>query len=268
MHSQTLKSTANGQIYMTDIGDKLFNYFDRSFQQLAGGFDSKERHYPVLLEEQFLKKIDFFSSFPHQALVVKRYSKNPKTENPIAGFLPRAVCYHYFASLAFQKNLKKSEDVITTKGCCFRHEQSNDIYRLKTFTMREVIFRGSPEYIESLRQFFSQKIIEFAIKIGLRLTKIQAQDPFFLPLAGGKYAMQKLRPLKHEFCFQATTGLVALSSSNNHLNFFTSKLLKGGGQNKVHSGCIAFGLERWVVAFIEQHGEEENNWPAWLRKNL
>ncbi len=33
----------------------------------------------------------------------------------------------------------------------------------------------------------------------------------------------------------------------------------------MHSVCIAFGLERWVHAFLAQHGEHPEDWPDIMR---
>lgn len=27
------------------------------------------------------------------------------------------------------------------------------------------------------------------------------------------------------------------------------------------TGCVGFGLERWVIAFVSQYGVDPNNWP-------
>jgi hypothetical protein len=33
----------------------------------------------------------------------------------------------------------------------------------------------------------------------------------------------------------------------------------------MHSVCVAFGLERWVHAFLQQHGADVRRWPEIMR---
>ena len=34
----------------------------------------------------------------------------------------------------------------------------------------------------------------------------------------------------------------------------------------MHSVCVAFGLERWVYAFLAQHGDDPARWPEPVRE--
>ena len=36
--------------------------------------------------------------------------------------------------------------------------------------------------------------------------------------------------------------------------------------DEVVTGCVGFGLERWVIAFLSQFGAEPDNWPQSIKK--
>jgi hypothetical protein len=84
--------------------------------------------------------------------------------------------------------------------------------------------------------------------------------------------MQQMLPLKYELRLSVDPDgrSVAAASFNNHEQHFGkafSILLPSGGY--AHSGCVAFGWERWVIAFVNQHGPDEESWPDVVRsKNV
>jgi hypothetical protein len=79
-------------------------------------------------------------------------------------------------------------------------------------------------------------------------------------------------PLKYELRLRVAPDgrSVAAASFNNHEQHFGrafSIMLPSG--EFAHSGCIAFGWERWVIAFVNQHGPDEESWPDVVRsKNV
>ena len=60
---------------------------------------------------------------------------------------------------------------------------------------------------------------------------------------------------------------LAVGSFNYHSDFFGKAFnctVAGGGP--MHSVCIAFGLERWVYAFLARHGDDPARWPDVVRQ--
>jgi hypothetical protein len=46
-----------------------------------------------------------------------------------------------------------------------------------------------------------------------------------------------------------------VASFNRHETFFSSRFgFEMTGGRAAHSGCVAFGLERWVLAWLARHG--------------
>jgi hypothetical protein len=80
--------------------------------------------------------------------------------------------------------------------------------------------------------------------------------------------MQRMLPLKYELRLRVDSDgrSVAAASFNNHEQHFgrafSMRLASG---EYAHSGCVAFGWERWVIAFVNQHGAVEENWPDAVR---
>ena len=79
--------------------------------------------------------------------------------------------------------------------------------------------------------------------------------------------MQQLQPLKYELRLGSAEGrTVATASFNRQQDHFGKAFsihLPNG--DAAHSGCVAFGWERWVIAFVAQHGLDEENWPLSVR---
>jgi seryl-tRNA synthetase len=62
-------------------------------------------------------------------------------------------------------------------------------------------------------------------------------------------------------------GRSAVSSHNYHSDFFGRAFnIDVEGAGPMHSVCVGFGYERWVHAFIQQHGGEPGKWPDAVRR--
>ena len=80
--------------------------------------------------------------------------------------------------------------------------------------------------------------------------------------------MQQAGALKHELqlAVDATGRSIAAASFNHHHDFFGTRFdIRLADGTPAHSGCIAFGLERWVLAILAQHGTDEREWPTATR---
>lgn len=60
---------------------------------------------------------------------------------------------------------------------------------------------------------------------------------------------------------------IAVGSFNLHGMAFTSAFnIRVRNCKNAVTGCVGFGIERWVLAFLCQYGKEEKNWPECVRK--
>jgi hypothetical protein len=94
--------------------------------------------------------------------------------------------------------------------------------------------------------------------MGLSFGWTAATDPFSHPPNNPKWLAQKLEPVKTEMIH---AGRLAIGSINFHRNFFGDTFAIGCGGEPAFSGCVAFGLERWIRAVLEVHGPDARSWP-------
>src|ERR1019366_53894 len=92
---------------------------------------------------------------------------------------------------------------------------------------------------------FKARISGFLDEVGIPHHVEIATDPFFDP-NGARSKMQKLFPTKEEFLYD---GKLAIASVNFHRNFFGERCrIRLPDGSPAFTGCVAFGLERWVCA--------------------
>jgi hypothetical protein len=101
-------------------------------------------------------------------------------------------------------------------------------------------------------------ITEFLAEIGLPIELKPATDPFFNPSKNPQYIMQKLDPVKNEMIFD---GSLAIGSYNLHHNHFGTAFGITRNGDDAYSGCVAFGIERWIFAIASTFGTEPEKWP-------
>ncbi|HXJ10246.1 MAG TPA: hypothetical protein VNH12_12095, partial [Burkholderiales bacterium] len=99
-------------------------------------------------------------------------------------------------------------------------------------------------------------------------------DPFFPTVHTNKAYWQMRADLKFELRLgvEADEGVprtLACGSFNLHENFFgkTFDITTVEGE-PAFTGCVAWGLERWVLAAFTQHGYEPARWPASIRAEI
>jgi hypothetical protein len=71
--------------------------------------------------------------------------------------------------------------------------------------------------------------------------------------------MQKLDPVKTEMVFE---NRLAIGSVNFHRNYFGEAFDIQCGGEAAFSGCVAFGVERWIAAWLSTFGPQSGDWPA------
>lgn len=155
--------------------------------------------------------------------------------------LPSAACYGCFLHLTGTS--ADTPVLITTIAQCFRNEDHHDgLRRLWGFTMREIVCIGSAEAVRTHLDRHQERILAFGQALGLALDRQPATDPFF-EKDGARSVMQLLAPVKEEYLH---TDGTAVASTNNHRNFFGERRAIGHAGRPAFTGCVAFGLERWV----------------------
>ena len=86
---------------------------------------------------------------------------------------------------------------------------------------------------------------------------------FFAPTARGQAALQRIKGLKHELEFRfPDMRPLAIASFNDHEVFFGEAFgISLADGTPAWSGCVAFGIERWLLAILCTHGVDPKDWP-------
>ena len=130
--------------------------------------------------------------------------------------------------------------------------------------MREIVFVGKADDAQLFLERASSRAIALARALGLHPTVVAATDPFFAPTARGKQLLQQLQELKREMLLPLGTGArIAASSFNLHGVFFGEAFdIRLPAGTPATTACVAFGLERWLLAFLVRHGLDAAAWPS------
>ena len=234
-------------------GDLLWlrRRLDSHFRRWGEALGAGEQSVPACLPVEAMKKCGYFESFPHLATLANT------VQGAKQALLSPAACYHFYLQL---ENCELSERVLrTATATCFRNEQQYEPLRRQwSFSMREIVCIGEADEVQAFLDTMRARVTEWCSAIELPMEWCHATDPFFNPAGNPKYMMQRLAPLKTEMVYD---GDLALGSVNFHQDFFGETYgIKCNGR-PAFSGCVAFGLERWLYAFVARFGPDRKSWP-------
>jgi seryl-tRNA synthetase len=260
---------ASGQASLSGPLLRLAGHADAAFLQLAAVWGAEAERHPATLPASVLRKTGYLRSFPHQATfavgldpgVLGEFAVDPDQDpraflGAATEILTPAACYHLYP--AHEGEALAEPLYLTTVNTCYRRETVYvPLRRQWSFTMREIVCLGSAgetaQFVEKTTQAVSL-LLEMA---GLNVKWEHATDPFFQPEQNPAFLLQKLSPVKHE----AIYGDLAISSSNLHHEHFGEAFGITRAGEDARSACVAFGLERWLFAILDTHGEDPRSWP-------
>lgn len=270
----------NGQSALSGDLLDLYRMFDNLFLQWASEFNAKEYLFPTFITASELNKLNYFHSFPQLVTFpitldmeeenLKSFSKNKPIDeegninltkpSPIRDVMTPAACYHFY--IHFNGEVLEKPLYLTTKNTCFRRETHYlPLQKQWSFSLREIVCIGSMDEVKEFLAQNQEKIANFFKKIQLDIEWENATDPFFDPSQNPKYLLQKLAPVKTEMVFQNS---LAIGSINFHRNYFGETFNISREGKEAFSGCVGFGIERWIYAFLTQFGSKKENWPNLL----
>jgi seryl-tRNA synthetase len=260
-------------------------------------FGAVPEAYPALIPSEVLGRCGYFASFPHAVSLVSHLvedydlieefrlanAASPRLTVPRPEALPTpeacltpAVCYHTYQSLEGRR-LESAGHAVTSMGRCFRYESKNitGLDRLWDFSMREIIFLGTESWVAARREQAIQAVAEQVAQWDLDCVIETANDPFFPTVHTNKAYWQVRSDLKFEVrlgvepAADGAPRTIACGSFNLHENFFgkTFNITTADGQ-PAFTGCVGWGLERWVLACFTQHGYDPARWPESIRGEI
>lgn len=271
-----------GRVYFHGVVYDLFEAFSKLFLELAEQFDAKVHNYPSFISVEELDRCKYVDSFAqyltyathlqediesirtflqkrsHESLQKPGYAMNP------------AMCLHCYSEYADSEI--GGDMALTTVGRCFRYESNNlhSFERLWEFTLREIVFIGTPEYVFQRRNEAMEATIALVEQLGLAGQIETTSDPFFLDAktlkkfqihSEAKYELRMDLPYKN--------GSLAVASFNVHRDHFGRSFgMSQPDLSYAHSSCVGYGIERWVLAFLAQYGLDSAGWPERIKKLL
>lgn len=224
---------------------------------------------PAALPLEVLERAGYFASFPHWLTMASHLSDDERTleriassptpardaasaSAPATAALPPAVCYHIYAALS--GTVLAGPRLITAQGFCWRHEGDRHaaLERGWAFTMREVVCIGSETECIRFRDRGIEAARTLAAELGLAGDFVPAEDPFFAPTSRGRALLQRIKGLKQELRLSiGDDDTVAAASFNLHERFFGEAFgIRLADGSPAFSACVAFGLERWLLASL------------------
>ncbi len=257
-------------------------------------FDATEESYPSLISTETLARCGYLSNFAHTLNFVTHLAEdyegierfrqeNLKAAKPTAPVcamvepslcLKPAICYHCYPALE-GATIASPGRSLTCTGRVFRYESRNasGLERLWEFGCRDIVWIGSADWVAEQRQRIVEWTLGMVDRWGLDGTIETANDPFFPTAHAAKTYFQVLGELKYELRLPLEPGpggeprTLAASSFNLHQDFMSTAFnirMDAGGL--AHSGCVGWGLERWVLAVFTRHGLDVGKWPAGVRE--
>ena len=276
-----------GQVALSGAPLALLHYFDAVARAWARDLGAEEHQYPSLIPLATLARAGHPESFPQHLTVathvggsmaaLRAAAEGPATLRaehlaPPTHALAPAVCYHCYAWWQ-ERTLERQPIAVTALGRCFRYEAGHmrPLERLWDFAMREIVVFGSEGEVEEARRTLIGRASQLMRELELDGRIETATDPFFTRESAGRRLLQRVRALKYELrlTLDGAGRTVAVASFNHHQDYFGQRFgVRQRSGADAHTGCVAFGLERWVLAFLTQHGLDERTWPEPVKSYL
>ncbi|HEX6290017.1 MAG TPA: hypothetical protein VFZ66_12545 [Herpetosiphonaceae bacterium] len=278
-----------GQVCVGEPFIKLMNYFDGRLRRIAlEVLAGQEYQYPTLIRTDVLDRCGYFNSFPQFLMFVTRlhsdidvyrtFLDRYKQSGDVRTFaldlcgnldycLPPTMCFHTYHHFRDRQLGSDQHLVVTSRGKSFRFESryAHTLERLWDFTIREVVFIGSRDFVLDSRETFMRHCFELIDELQLSGYCEVANDPFFCNQdTAARIWAQKVLEMKYELRLKvAADRTIAVGSFNFHEEFFGENFnIRSDAQGWARTGCVGFGLERLVFAFLCQYGLDERDWPA------
>jgi len=259
---------------------ELFTMLERCIADTCLGETREDWRVPPAIDFGTLARAEYFASMPQWLTlashlsgredVLLRVAEHPEPQvavrdavtPPVVALNP-AVCYHVYAGLAGQTI--DAARLVTAQAGCWRHEGARHgaLERGWAFTMREVVCVGTDAAARAFLERAVDRVSQVATSLGLSPTVAAANDPFFVPTARAKLLLQRAKELKRELVLPIGDGrTTAAASFNLHDVFFGEAFgLRLPDGRPATTACVAFGIERWTLAFLAAHGPDASRWP-------
>jgi seryl-tRNA synthetase len=279
-----------GHVILRGPAAQLMRLISCKVDAFASHFQAELEIYPSTIKSKTLDRCNHFTSFPEHIDFVAHIKPDLEALDQFSnecrdkGWAPNhhegkmgpsdfaispSCCYHCYEGMEGWRLEDKGRCVTMTLGC-HRYEGSRhkSLGRLRAFTMQEVVFIGNPKYVTESRAKAEQLIIQWAKDWELCCSFETANDMFFTRDFSVKAPFQRRQQAKRELLANIPSEDIrlALFSSNFHATTFGKAFDILADGRTATTGCVGWGLERWVYAIFSQFGLDPAGWPTKLRK--
>ena len=253
----------------------LLRRIDGMLVRWSERWNAEDHSVPSFLSAETLERVGYLRSFPH--LATFPVALDPCEEElrsfahgdtcgggevrlsataPVREVLTPAACYHLYPRL--EGRALEGPVLWTTNARCYRREAwYRPLERQWCFSMREIVCVGSEAEVQEFLDAFRRRLERLFAELDLGVRFEAATDPFFEPERSPGYVMQKAAVLKTEMVLGDELAIGSLNSHRDHFGRIF-KITRDG--QPASSGCVAFGLERWLYALLQRYGPE-GPWP-------
>ena len=264
----------------------LMHAFDTRVLELAVALGARPHVFPSLIGADTLNRVRVLPELPGVAHVRLAHARGPRSiarlrplrrverhraRDEPGCHLGRRVPVGAFRLLPLVLWLSGGRlaepRIATAVGKCFRYESSNlsGLERLWDFTMREVMFAGSPDAVARGRERCLELATTLLDELGVAYEISSATNLFFVDAYAVQAAYQQGFELKFELLLPLPySGGIhqRYSSTITRISSADRSTSRRTGEAR-NTACLGFGLERLALAFfLAQHGLNERTWPA------
>lgn len=244
-----------GVYFLDELETRALDLIDSLLLKLAEHFSARTICAPCLISEQNLRKAGYLEKERHQIGIVQQESH--------IGCLSPAACLTTYPMLA-KTPLTGDRHIFTLRTPVFRMEgglfpKNAPLERLREYQVREIIFVGDREFMQSIKQTYFQAMTRLMEILEIRFKLSSAADIFFHPESSTLALHQLMNRTKYELSFTGLPGReLAISSLNFHdRHFIESFGIQTDSAKRLETACIGFGLQRWLRALLLTHGDIE-----------
>jgi seryl-tRNA synthetase len=281
-----IPSGVRGVFGLSGTFEGIVEHFEALVTRAAADTRPEVVRFPPILNRDTYLRTDHLETFPNLMGSVHSYAGTDRElprllEQKAAGaewtrelaptdvMMVPAACYPIYP--AATGTLPPEGRTIDLRAFVFRHEPSDDPGRMQIFRQRELVRIGTPEQADAHRIEWRRRGEELLRSVGLDVTVVVANDPFFG--RGGRVmaATQREQTLKHEIVatVASSTSPTAITSTNYHMDHFGAAFdIRTATGEVAHTACIGFGLERITLALFRKHGFDPAAWPEAVRERL
>ncbi len=251
----------NGYVCLNENGFKIMKKVEDDILNFLFDIEYKEIHIPALIDGEVLRKCDYFKSFPNHLTVAGVANKNKLNDiilkqlidnnslKTIDMYFTPAACIHVYPMF---ENKVIDNECITTRARVYRYENGNfyKMVRLWDFTVREIVFIGNKDYVMNKLNTIEMRALEYA-RTFFKSSRFNIANDHFYPSEENKIKqkIQKANKMKKELLVTIDKSDIAIASINYHGTHF-SKAFNFDKDSNIVTGCIGFGLERWVQLLL------------------